>query len=259
MPTLLEKEIDRALEGLLSPTPSPAKGAQRATGSTAVPPRRTVAPVVRFSPLFAEPPVTSRRKRRSLIVLSVAVHVVLFVTVLLMPRRAQTIVEPSLPIAIVFTAPVPEIHEPMRAPALPKAPPKPKPAPERRNEPEPPVVEAPKPVPKPVIPEVVAPPPIKVEPVRPRPVVRTGLLEEATAGPPVVASKSSRSAVVVAAGFEGTGSVAASPGRPGRVVEATFDTGPATKAKPKQGTPGAVQSSGFSEEVASTPDRQSGE
>ena len=154
MPTLLEKEIDRAIEGKLSsasPVLAPEPHRQAA-------PRRAAAPVVRFSPLFAEAPAGSRRKRRSLVALSVAVHVALFAVVLFMPRRAQTIVEPSLPIEIVFTAPVPTIPETTRPPALPKPLPKPKPKPEPRDEPPPPVVTAPKPAQPPVVPEIVAPP-----------------------------------------------------------------------------------------------------
>jgi len=250
MPTLLEKEIDRAVDGRLSSAPRPVPA------TPAAPPRRAAAPVVRFSPLFDEPPVASKRKRRNLIVISVTAHVVLFVAVWLMPQRALSIVEPVLPMQIVFTAQVPEIHEPVRAPAPPKPKAKPEPAPAPRELPKPEIAEAPKP--KPVIPEVVAPPVAKVEPPRPRPVVRTGLLDEATAGPPVVASKTSRSAVV-AVGFDGTGSVAGSPGRPGgsgRVVEAAFDTAPAISGKTSRGTHGAVQATGFSDEVAAAPKKR---
>ena len=113
MPTLLEQEIDRAVDGKLSNAPP------RVPVTPATQPRRAAAPVVRFSPLFDEPPVASKRKRRNLIAISIAAHVVLFVVVWLMPQRALSIVEPVLPMQIVFTSPVPEIHEPRMAPAPP--------------------------------------------------------------------------------------------------------------------------------------------
>jgi len=245
MTTLLEKEIDRAVDGKLSPAPSPVPASRRAT-----------APVVRFSPLFAEPPIGSKRKRRNLIVISITAHVALFAAVWLMPQRALSIVEPVLPMQIVFTSPVPEIHEPKVAPASPKPKPIPKAAEAPREMPKPEIAEPPKPLP--VVPEIVAPPVAKVEPPRPSPVVRTGLLDEATAGPSIVASKTSRSAVV-AAGFDGTGTVAGSSGRPGgtgRVVEAAFDSGPAAPARATRGAPGAVQATGFTDEAAAAPKKR---
>ena len=250
MTTLLEKEIDRAVEGKLAPVRERAAAVHP---PAAAPPRRSAAPVVRFSPLFAEPPVASRKRRRSLIALSVAAHVVLFVVVLLMPKQAQTIVEPSLPLQIVFVAPVPEIREPMRAPAPPKPIAKPKPKPVPREEP-PPVAELPKPAPKPVIPEIVAPPVAKAEPPRPKPVVRTGLLDEAASGPAIVASKNSRS-IITASGFDGAAGSSSSAPRPGRVVEVGFGDAPAT-AKPSHGTAGAVRETGFGDEVAAAPKKR---
>src|SRR5262245_65713906 len=100
MPTLLEREIDRALEGKLAPG-KPA--------ATKAPSPMRKAPVVRFSPMFEEPGDAAKRRRRNLIVLSIAAHVVLLVVVLVMPQQAPAIEEPVMPISITFTAPMPEV------------------------------------------------------------------------------------------------------------------------------------------------------
>ena len=256
MSSLLEKEIERAIDGRLAPASARSTEAPAAP-APAPSARRAPAPVVRFSPMFEEPNQAVRRRRRSLIAWSIAAHVLLVVTIILMPKRVLSIVEPALPIQIVFSTPIPPVVETMRPPAAPKPIVKPKPKPELRPEPPPPVVEAPKPLPKPVIPEVVAPPAAKAEPPRPRPVVRTGLLDEAPASPAILAGKSSRS-VIVASGFEGSGMVASSSsGRPGRVVEAAFDSGPATgSGKRTRAAAGTVQESGFGEEAAAAPKKR---
>jgi len=232
MPSLLEQEIERA--------PS-------------APQRRATSPVVRFSPLFAEAPPATRRRRRFLVIVSVAAHVLLVTVVFLMPQRAQTIVDPFIPLEIVFTAPVPPIPETMRTPVPPQPLPKlkPKPRPEPRDEPPPPVPKAQEPVPKPVVSEIQAPPVAKIEPPRPRPVVRTGLLDETPAGPAIVASKTSRS-LISASGFDGSATAASSPARPGRVMEAAFDSAPAASRAPR-GTEGVVRATGFGEETAAVP------
>ena len=118
MPTTLEKEIERAVEGRLAPAPASR-------------PRRRVQPVVRFSPLLAEPAEAQRRLRKILLWVSVATHVAVIAVIMLMPRRAQTLVEPMLPIEIVFTAPIPALPERLPLPPIPKpvAKPVPKPAP----------------------------------------------------------------------------------------------------------------------------------
>ena len=237
MAIVLDKEIERAVEERLAP----------ARRTPAAPSRGTASPVVRFSPLFADPPPASRRLRRILLWLSVAVHVVLVAIVTLMPRRAQTLVDPSLPIEIVFTAPMPSVPEAMRTPALPRPLPKPIPKPK----PPPPIVEAPKPLPKPVAPESETAPVAKVEPPRKQPAVRTGLLDEAPAGPAIVASRTSRSAIV-ASGFDSSASDASSPARQGRVMEAAFDTQSA-RARSSRTSDGVVRDSGFGEEVAAAP------
>jgi periplasmic protein TonB len=249
MPSVLEREIERAVDETLSPPAArPHPPAPRPRGPQ---------PAVRFSPMFAESPPTARRGRRILIGVSIAVHVVLFVGVLVMPRRAATLVEPSLPIEIVFTAPVPSIPELARIPEPPKPVPKPKPQPppKRRDEPPPPVVTAPKPVPPPVVPEIVAPPVAKVEPPRPRPEVHTGLLDEMPSGPAIVASKTSRS-TVTASGFDGAAGSATSAARPGRVVEVAFDGTPPASRSPRA-TGGLVRESGFGEEAAAAPKKSS--
>ena len=84
MAILLEREIEKAIEQRLArPRPVPAR-----------------APVVRFSPMFAEPPAGARKKRAILFWVSVAVHVVLIVVLTLMPQRGPTLADPSLPISI---------------------------------------------------------------------------------------------------------------------------------------------------------------
>jgi len=257
MPGILEKEIEKALEGKLSKAAAPAASAAPAAPAVHTAPARRAAPVVRFSPMFSEPPATAKKKRRNLVAISIGVHVVLFLVIAFMPRQAETIVEPSLPLEIVFTAPVPAIPE-LRPPVARIEPPKPKPKPEKAKEPEPPkVAEIPKPEPKPVIPEVIAPPVVaKVEPPKPRAVVRTGLLDEAPSGPAIMASKNSRS-VVLAGGFDGSTATVASAARPGRVAEVGFEgSAPAPQAKSGSRSGGVVQSSGFAEETAAVPKKR---
>jgi TonB family protein len=252
MPTVIDKEIERAIEGKLT---SVAARPRPVIPAAATPPARVHQPVVRFNPMFAEAPASAMRGRRILIGVSIAVHVLLFVAILLMPKRADTIEEPALPISIVFTAPMPPEPEVARAPAAPKPPPpKPKPAPEPVKEAPAPIAKAPEPIPQPVIPEVVAPKIVKVDPPKPRPEVKVGLLDEAPAGPAIVASRNSKS-VIVASGFDGAAGQPSSAARPGRVMEAAFDT---TPAKPRAGRPatGTVQESGFGEEAAAKPKRE---
>jgi len=235
MTTVLEREIERAFEGRLTP---------------ASPSRRPSHPVVRFSPLFAEPAPEQRRRRRGLFWVSVATHIAVVAVVMLMPRGAQTLDEPSLPIEIVFTTPTPSPPETMRPPTLPKPAKKPAPKPVPRDVP-PPVVEAPKPLPEPVVPEIAETPVAKVDPPRPRPAVRTGLLDEAPAGPAIVASRASRS-TIVASGFNATAGAATSRARPGRVVEVAFEDSPARPQKARAGD-AVVKESGFGVEAAAAP------
>ena len=99
MAIVLDREIERARR-------RPALA--RATARRAAPQRRTSgshrAILRRCSP--RRPPAARRGRTPSLVWLSVALHVVLFTVVALMPRRAQTIDGPALPIEIVFTAPL---------------------------------------------------------------------------------------------------------------------------------------------------------
>jgi TonB family protein len=202
--------------------------------------------------MFEEPPPSARRRRRLLVGVSIAAHVLLFTVVLLMPKRAQSIDEPALPIEIVLTSPVPEAP---RTPPKPKPvePPKPKPKPQAKEEPPPPVVEAPKPLPKPPIREIEPAAPVaKAEPPRPKPAVKVGLLDESPSGPAIVASKLSRS-VIVASGFEGSAGSASSAPRPGRVMVAAFDTAAGTgtgTGRRARASGGAIRESGFGEEAA---------
>jgi TonB family protein len=252
MPTLLEKEIDRALAGKIAPAPARAQ----APATSQAPARKP--PVVRFSPMFAEPNEGAKRRRRNLVFLSVGTHVVLVIGVLFMPERAQVVEDPVLPIEITFAAPVPEIAETPRPPAPKPPPPKPAPKPVVKEAP-PPVAE----VPKPVIPEPPAPPPppvARVEPPKPRPEVKTGLLDEIGSGPAIVASKTSRSAVVMS-GFDGAAGSPSSAPRPGRVVEvAAFDTAPAAaRSKGTRSGGGVVAESGFGAEAAAAPAKRARE
>ena len=184
--------------------------------------------------MFAETPPSARRGRRFVLVASVAAHIPLLGVLMLMPRGAEPVLDPILPIQLVFTAPPPSIPETMRPPEPPRPikMPKPKPRPEHRDEPPPPPTRAEPPAPKPVTPEPVAPPAAKVEPPRPRPIVRTGLLDEPPAGPAIAASTSSRS-LVVASGFDGADTAAAAP-----------------SPRAARGAQGIVRESGFGEEVA---------
>jgi TonB family protein len=232
MAIILEREIERAVEQRLTPQHKPAKP-----------------PVVRFSPMFADPPPDARRRKRTLVWTSIAGHILLAIVVMLLPRRAQTLVEPALPLQVVFTAQLPTVPELV----LPKPPPPPKPS---EPEPEPkPALPAPQPKakePEPVIEPAVPPAPepvVKVEPPKPRPAVRTGLLDE-SAGPPIAASPKSRSGLVAVSGFDTEARGSMSQARPGHVVEvAAFEAAPAkTRAR---GTPaGVVQETGFAEEAA---------
>ena len=235
MTTVLDRE--------LTPTPS----------LSTAPSRRETAPVVHFSPLLADPPSGARRLRRILIWVSVATHLAIGTVVMLMPTRAPILDEPSLPIEIVFTAPMPSIPETPRLPAPPKLAPKPAPKPDPKPDPKPtpPIVEAQKPAPKPAVPEIEVAPVAKVEPPRPRPVVRTGLLDEAPVGPTIVASRASRS-VIVANGFDASGGTTTSPQRSGSVMEAAFDSGPA-KPKGRRAAGGVISESGFGVEAAPAP------
>jgi TonB family protein len=248
MAIVLDRELERAVEDRLSP----ARPAPTAPPKT----QRRAAPIVRFSPLLADTAPAARRSRRSLVWLSVAAHVVLFAVIALMPRRAQTIDAPSLPIAIVFTAPLPDIPETPPMPVLKAPAPKPKPRPEPRVEPPPPVAEAPKPDPKPVVPEVEPAPVARVEPPRPRPAVRTGLLDAEPSGPAIVTSRSSRSTLVAVSGFDTSAGPASSPGRPGRVVDVAFESAPASRGSSRR-SGGVVKESGFGEEaVAAAPPKR---
>jgi TonB family protein len=243
MATVLDREIERAVEHRLTPGPR--------RQPPAAPSRAPAHPAVRFSPLLGEPAPAARRRRLFLLWVSVATHVVVVAIVMLMPERAQTVDEPSLPIEIVFTAPLPSLPERLLPPSLPKPvakpAPKPEPKPVPRDEPKP-VALAPKPEPPPFVREIEAAPVAKVEPPRPRPAVRTGLLDEVAASPAIVASRNSRSAIV-ATGFDGTPGAATTSARQGRVVEAAFDTEPAKQKDAHRGD-GVVQDSGFGVEAA---------
>jgi TonB family protein len=232
MAIVLEHEIERAVERrLAAPRPRPA-------------------PVVRFSPLFAEPAPATRRGRRTLLWVSAVVHVVLFVTVMLMPRSSPTLADPSLPIQVVFTAPMPQVPEL----ALPKPPTPPKPQPKRtppplRHDDPRPVAVQPEPEPEP-------PPVAKAEPPRQRPVVRTGLLDELAA--PAIAASPKSSAAVIASGFDVAATSGTSQSRPGRVMEvAAFDAAPAP-SRGRRASGAVVQDTGFAEPAAGTAAKKPG-
>lgn len=266
MATTYDKEIEGAVERKLASTGrgtaappttrasiplspmAPARPPSHPGAAPAAPaarPRRSAATVVRFSPLLAEAEPATRRYRKILVIVSVTLHVVLFVAIVLMPKRADSIESPSLPIEIALGMPAPPAPESFKPPAPKPLPPKPKPEP-KHEEPPPPPVEVAKPAPKPVIPEVEpAPPPVvKAAPPKPRPEVKTGLLDEAPSGPAIVASRNSRS-TIVASGFDGAAGAPSTAPRPGRAVEtAAFDTAPAkTRAAATSG--GSVQTAGF--------------
>jgi TonB family protein len=235
MRATIDPEIERLVDRRLG-----------ATRPVATPrPVRRIAPI-HFSPLLADAPPAARRARKLLVIVSVAVHVVLGVVVVLMPRRARSIDEPPLPFEIVFTAEAPSIPETRYVPTPARPAPKPKPKPEPREEP---IAATPKPLPAPEPP----PPPVvttKVEPPKPRPEVKVGLLDEGPSGPALVASRTSRSSVVIGAGVDGSAGNAATTARPGRVVEAAFDASPAKAKTRGASAAGAVQSTAFDEAAA---------
>ncbi|HEX4824415.1 MAG TPA: TonB family protein [Candidatus Polarisedimenticolaceae bacterium] len=208
------------------------------------------APRVQFSPLFAETPPAAKRKRKIVVAVSIAAHVLLVVVVVLMPKHVQSIDDPRLPIEIVLAMEPPKVPEVKLAPAAPK--PLPKPAPKARLEqpreepPPPPVAEAPKPVAKPEpVPEIV-----KAEPPKPKPEVKVGLLDESPAAPNVVASRTSRSPVVVGAGFDGgTAGGTGTAARSGRVVQAAFEEA-STKTKGRSAPATSVKAAAFDAEAA---------
>ncbi len=220
MPTVTELQIERAVEGKLSL-------------SRPVPPRP--ARPVRFDPMLVEATPEGRRRRKILVGASVVSHVLLVIGVMLMPRRSLTMPEPSLPIQIVFTTPPPRIEE--------AAKPLPVPRPARRPPPAAPVpakVPAPRPEP-----EVSHPPSAAAVPApRVRPVVRTGVLGEINDAPLIVASRTGRTVVAQATGFDS--SFVASPSARGerRVGAAAFD-GPQATGSGRSKAQGSVREVAF--------------
>ena len=219
---------------------------RRAVPPSASKPKRATR--VQFSPLIAETAPAARRTRKIVVAVSIVVHVLVAVVVVMMPKRVQSIDEPALPFEIVFTAEPPKVPElravpqPVPKPAAPK--PKPKAEPPR-EEPPPALAPAPKPVAKPEpVPEIV-----KAEPPKPRPEVKVGLLDDAPAGPGLVASRTSRSAVVVGAGFDGAAGNASTSARPGRVVQTAFEEG-AAKGRGRSAPAGSVHGTSFDAEAA---------
>lgn len=225
MAIFVEREIERAVEQRLTPAAKPRRG-----------------PVVRFSPLLGEPAPSARRRKQGLMWASVGAHALLAIVIMLLPKRAQTLIEPSLPMTVVFTAQLPTVPELVLPKPAPPPKPKPKPPAPKAVEP-PPVAKV-----EPVI-EREPPPVAKIEPPKPRPAVRTGLLDEST-GPPIASSSKSRSALVVTSGFDTEARGSVSQARPGRVVEvAGFAEAPArTRGRASGG--GVVQETGFSETAA---------
>jgi len=212
--------------------------------ATAGRPKR--APRVQFSPLIADAAPTARRTRKIVVAVSIVAHVLVGVVVVMMPKRVQSIVEPALPVEIVFTAEPPRVPELGSRPAPKPAAPKPKPRPEPpREEPPPALAPAPKPPAQPEpVPEIV-----KAEPPKPRPEVKVGLLEETPSGPGLVASRGSRSAIVVGAGFDGSAGNAATSARPGRVVQTAFEE-TAARGRGRATTAGTVHGTSFDSEAA---------
>lgn len=242
MPTVIDKEIERAIEQRLSSPAAPKRPAGPAP--------RSHPPQVRFSPLLLEANPNANRRKRLLVGWSIAVHVLLVAAVILMPKRAQTVEDLPLPLQIVFTMPAPSVPEMSRPPLPPKAAPQPKPKPEPPKPEPPPVAVEPKPLPKPQPrePEPLPTPIVRVQPPKPKPEVKTGLLDEIASGPAIVSSKNSKS-TIVASGFDGAAGSRSTPARPGRVMEAAFDTAPA-KTRTSRAPAGTVQETGFGAEAA---------
>jgi TonB family protein len=85
--------------------------------------------------------------------------------------------------------------------------------------------------------------------------VRTGLLDADPSGPAIVASRSSRSTIVAASGFDAAAGTPSSPGRPGHVVDVAFESAPASRGSSRR-SGGVVKETGFGEEAPAAAPRK---
>ena len=201
-----------------------------------------------FDPLLTDSGDYAGSLKRKLVIGSVIAHVLFFLGLLLVPRRAAAIAEPSLPVEIVLTAPMPNVPE-YRPPA-----PAPKPPPPPKVEPKPVLKErAPEPIPVPE-PKVEAPPPREVPPPappKPKAVVQTNVFGGTVEGPPVATSKTSRT--VIAAFGDQVAPPTDAPARRGRVAEVGFDSAPSTSSAPRRASGGTVKTAAFDTPAAAAP------
>ena len=214
------------------------------------PPR--VSRMYHFDPLLTDSGDYGGSLKRKLIIASVIFHVVLFVVIAFMPTRARSIVEPSLPVEIVFTAPAPKVPE--------FIPPAPAPKPVTRVEPKPVVPEripepapAPRPEPKVEAARVEPPPPPAPAPPKPKPVVQTNVFGGVAQGPPVVTGKGTTGRTVIAAFGDQVAPPSGATARRGRVEKVGFDTAPAAPAAPRRAGMGGVKIAAFDGEAGPAP------
>jgi TonB family protein len=203
-----------------------------------------------FDPLLTETTPEAWSLRKKLLVASTMAHVLGFVVIALLPARARSIEEPSLPLEIVLTAAMPKVPEFVPPAPIRRPPPQPKaePKPMARE----PIVEpapVPAPKPEPARAELAPPPAAPVAPSKPKPVVQTNVFGGAAEGPPVVTGKTSRT-VIAAFGD----AVAPQEGvRRGRVAEVGFDTAPSQATTRRAAATGTVKSAAFDAQAAPAP------
>ena len=234
MPTTIDRPPIR-------PAAAPAAAPQR--------PQR-VSRMYHFDPLLTDSGDYAGSLKRKLVIGSVIAHVLFFLGLLLVPRRAAAIAEPSLPVEIVLTAPMPSVQE-YRPPA---PAPKPPPPPPAKAEPKPVMKErAPEPkveAPAPKVQPAPAPAPAPAPP-KPKAVVQTNVFGGTVVGPPVATSKTSRT--VIAAFGDQVAPPPDAPARRGRVAEVGFDSAPATSTAPRRATGGTVKAAAFDAPASAAP------
>jgi TonB family protein len=204
-----------------------------------------------FDPLLTDSGTFGGSLKRKLVIGSAIAHVVLFIILAILPGRARSIEEPSLPIQLVLTAPAPKIAEFIPPAPAPKPPPQPKKLePPKVQEPEPLPVPEPPPAPRAEIKPAPAPAPAPAPP-KPKPVVQTNVFGGVAEGPPVVTGKNSRT--VIAAFGDQVAPPSGATARRGRVAEVGFDTAPAAPAAPRRAGMGGVKIAAFDAQAAAAP------
>jgi TonB family protein len=204
-----------------------------------------------FDPLLTDSGTYGGSLKRRLLIGSAIAHVVFFIVIAILPSPARSISEPSLPMEIVFTAPVPNVPE-----FVPPAPaPKPEPPPKKVEPPKaktPEPLPVPEPPPAPIAEVKPAPAPAPAPPApKPQPVIKTNVFGGVAEGPPVVTGKGKTGRTVIAAFGDTVGPITSIPRRE-RVAEVGFDSTPA-QAAPRRASGGTVKSAAFDAPAAAAP------